>query len=439
VNLIDTLKAAGFKGEALRKAWAVAMRESGGRAEAFNGNAKTGDKSYGLFQINMLGSLGPQRMKALGLSSENDLLDPLVNAKAAYHMTNGGKNWQSWDIDSSGYNGGTHAAAFQKWYKQYPGDSGGGADVAGKKAKTTASGAVAPDTLNRAQLAAKYGYALKVIYSNPELTKIFETAFGSGKGGQMDPTGFAAAVENSKWYQENNSFARTAWTAEMLGGADWSAQQETARSQVQAQAAKLGAKLTPEQLDSMTHRYLYEGWAAAGRSNLMDAALSESITGDAAGTLAGAAGNLQGNLASIAQANGVKLSAGYYSAAAKSVDSSLSTEQDWERDIRTQAASKWPTWSDKIMAGANVKDLASGYIQTMSQVFEIDPNTISLDDPYLRSAMTAVDEKGAPRQVGLWDFETKLRQDPRWMKTKQATDSVANIATDVLKKFGFMT
>jgi hypothetical protein len=124
-QLTNWLKQAGFQGEELRKAWAVAMRESNGRPGAFNGNAATGDKSYGLFQINMLGSMGAARMKQFGLKSEQDLLDPLVNAKAAYQMSRGG--WSAWDIDTSGYNYGRNQAswkkhydAYMKYYNQYP-------------------------------------------------------------------------------------------------------------------------------------------------------------------------------------------------------------------------------------------------------------------------------------------------------------------------------
>lgn len=116
-QLVNYLKQAGFKGEELRKAWAVAMRESGGRPGAYNGNAATGDKSYGLFQINMLGNMGQARAKKLGLKSYNDLLDPVTNAKAAYQMSRGG--WGAWDIDPSGYNYQHNRASWSKHYNAY--------------------------------------------------------------------------------------------------------------------------------------------------------------------------------------------------------------------------------------------------------------------------------------------------------------------------------
>jgi len=96
LELVALLKAVGFKGEALREAWAVAKKESSGRPLAHNGNASTGDNSYGLFQINMLGELGADRRAKFGLDSNAELLNPVVNAQVAYHMSNGGEDWSAW-------------------------------------------------------------------------------------------------------------------------------------------------------------------------------------------------------------------------------------------------------------------------------------------------------------------------------------------------------
>ena len=101
-NLVSILTQAGFSGSGLATAYAVAKAESGGRATAYNGNTKTGDQSYGLFQINMLGSLGPDRRKRFGLSSNQDLLDPATNAQVAYAMSHGGTNWGPWSTYTNG-------------------------------------------------------------------------------------------------------------------------------------------------------------------------------------------------------------------------------------------------------------------------------------------------------------------------------------------------
>ena len=95
-ELVELLKAVGFEGSALKMAWAVAKKESNGRPMAYNGNRKTGDSSYGIFQINMIGNLGDDRKEKFKLDSNYSLFDPAINAEITYYMTNGGQNWSSW-------------------------------------------------------------------------------------------------------------------------------------------------------------------------------------------------------------------------------------------------------------------------------------------------------------------------------------------------------
>ena len=95
-ELISVLQEAGFDGYGLKMAWAIVQKESSARPFAHNDNASTGDNSYGLFQINMLGAMGPDRRERFGLSSNNDLFDPLTNASVAFEMSSGGKAWGAW-------------------------------------------------------------------------------------------------------------------------------------------------------------------------------------------------------------------------------------------------------------------------------------------------------------------------------------------------------
>ena len=96
LELKELLSLVGFKGKDLVVAWAVAKKESNGRPLAFNGNHKTGDSSYGMFQINMIDNLGPDRRTKFDLESNAELFNPVKNAEIAYYMTNGGDDWSSW-------------------------------------------------------------------------------------------------------------------------------------------------------------------------------------------------------------------------------------------------------------------------------------------------------------------------------------------------------
>ena len=117
-ELVDVLRSVGFEGESLRHAWAVAMKESTGNPNAHNQNASTGDNSYGLFQINMIGRLGPARLEKFNLDSYEDLFDPYTNASIAFEMSKGGTDWGQWGIGPNAYNGGT-TGSYYKWLDEF--------------------------------------------------------------------------------------------------------------------------------------------------------------------------------------------------------------------------------------------------------------------------------------------------------------------------------
>jgi hypothetical protein len=95
-DLKNLLHLVGFEGQNLKEAWAVAKKESGGRPLALNNSKRTGDSSYGLFQINMIGDLGPDRRDKFNLDSNVELFNPVLNAQVAFYMSQGGKDWSSW-------------------------------------------------------------------------------------------------------------------------------------------------------------------------------------------------------------------------------------------------------------------------------------------------------------------------------------------------------
>jgi hypothetical protein len=96
-ELDSILRQAGFSGNGLRIAKAIVFYESTNRPMALNKSSNC----YGLFQINMTGSMGPDRREKYNLKSNDDLYNPLINAQIAYQMSNGGKNWSAWSTENA--------------------------------------------------------------------------------------------------------------------------------------------------------------------------------------------------------------------------------------------------------------------------------------------------------------------------------------------------
>jgi hypothetical protein len=120
-ELRDLLYGVGFRGKALEVAWGIVMRESRGGPTAHNGNANTGDNSYGLFQINMIGGLGEDRREKFGLKTNEELFDPITNARIAFHMSGGGEDFGAWGVGPNAYNGGKVGDLYT-WVAKFPKD-----------------------------------------------------------------------------------------------------------------------------------------------------------------------------------------------------------------------------------------------------------------------------------------------------------------------------
>ena len=97
-ELADLLSLVGFKGQSLETALKIVDRESRGNPLDHNYNPKTGDNSYGLFQINMYGYLEAPRLATYGLKSNDELYDPVTNAQIAYYMSDHGEDFSAWKV-----------------------------------------------------------------------------------------------------------------------------------------------------------------------------------------------------------------------------------------------------------------------------------------------------------------------------------------------------
>lgn len=112
--LVHRLEAAGFHGQNLKEAWAIAMRESGGNPKAIS---RTGD--YGLFQINKAAHQDSP------LWNDRKMLDARYNAEVAAHFSQKGRNWSAWDISGNGkwlgrYTPRSVYNKFVDWLSKYP-------------------------------------------------------------------------------------------------------------------------------------------------------------------------------------------------------------------------------------------------------------------------------------------------------------------------------
>lgn len=97
-EVVTLLRNAGASESEVEYLSAIAFKENAdGSTGKIRNRPDTDDLSYGLWQINMIGSLGPERLRQFGISSYDDLLNPSVNARAALILlrSSGKSTWRN--------------------------------------------------------------------------------------------------------------------------------------------------------------------------------------------------------------------------------------------------------------------------------------------------------------------------------------------------------
>lgn len=105
---------------------------------------------------------------------------------------------------------------------------------------------------------------------------------------------------------------------------------------------------------------------------------------------------------------------------------------DFARIIRQQAKLGLPEKVGALLdEGLDLTNIYAPYIKQMANLLEVTPDSITLDDPVLRSAY------GQDKEMSIYDFRRAVRKDPRWQYTDNAREEVSTAALGILRDFGF--
>jgi hypothetical protein len=308
-----------------------------------------------------------------------------------------------------------------------------GGSASSSSSSATYSGTGSDDPLSSNELAESYGFVDTLMDSNPELKKLFSKAVK----GQWTADKFQAELRDTKWWKTHSESERKYLTNRY--GDPATAKQDLNQSYVHVRqlAAQMGMVETPanmKKLNLWAYNMTAKGWDDAQLRNEIGKYV---FFGD---KIQGEGKDVQDKLHSYAYNMGVTMSGQWYADNTRKVLRGLATEGDYEDEIRKQAKAMYSGWSKQIDAGQTVADLASPYLSSMSQILELPSGSVSLQDSTIKKALQYKDKTtGKNVAKPLWQFENDLRNDPRWKKTKNAQDSLMQVAHQVLADFGLKT
>lgn len=286
-----------------------------------------------------------------------------------------------------------------------------------------------------AELAQTYGFAYAFLQSDPDLKRIFEQAVnGDGKNdpGNWTAAKFIAMLRGTNWYKKNAESVRQYQLLKTSDPSTFAARSAARVSLLADQAAKVGAVISSSQLKLMADHAMMFDWN--------DNQIADNLAGYVKatnGVYNGQAGTDVGNLKQTAWRNGVNISDAAINSFAQQIAAGTGSVGYYQQYIRNMAKTTAPGYADQIDAGMDLYDVADPYRQSMAKILEINPNDIDLSDATLRGAMSTTTADGKPSTKSLWQFETELRKDPRWLQTNNARDGLMSVAHGVLQNFGF--
>jgi hypothetical protein len=245
----------------------------------------------------------------------------------------------------------------------------------------------------------QYGAVGVFAQQQPEINALLQRAINE----EWDSARFERELWNTNWWKSLNESGRQLAVLQATDPASYN-------SQIQQQVARIdliARQLGVTQIDEVTLAYhsLLNGWDDTMlRAAVVDRA---QIFGTDQGALVGAAGEVESHI--------------------------RQTIGGVDNVARAQAAKMYPGFADQINAGQTLRQIADPYIQTMANTLELADTDIKLDDPYIRQALQ--DANGGV--VPLWQFERKLKSDPRWDKTKQAANETYAVLQQIGNDWGF--
>lgn len=120
--------------------------------------------------------------------------------------------------------------------------------------------------------------------------------------------------------------------------------------------------------------------------------------------------------------------------------------EGFQRAMIDYAKVKYPGLHDQLLAGASLKDLAQPYVDAYSRTLEMPTTAINwYDDKLVQEALQFRAQPGnggkgteSNGTMPIYQFQQKLREDPRWKFTDNAISSTGTLLEKIGKDWGFI-
>ena len=300
-------------------------------------------------------------------------------------------------------------------------------------------------------VANEYGSIDTIFKTDPGLQALLRKAIGKdgipNTGDDLTVNQFTNELENTSWFKTNAGAVRQRGfykrqfddlvkqggnLEDLYKTTEYGRGLKLTQQVIADEIKKVGASLTPEEIDLISRDIYDLGYE--NQKAIVSQRIRAKIAYKPGGIVGGEAGADLADLRKTAKANGLDLDKNFGSSIQGWLQNLAQGEsiETFKQIIRSTAKLGLPEKVSSLLdQGVDLDTIYSPYKRLMASVLEINPESITLDDQVLRSAI------GPDKEMSLYDYQKMLRKDNRWQFTNQAKEEVSDTALRVLRDFGF--
>lgn len=316
------------------------------------------------------------------------------------------------------------------------------------------------DTLSMAQLQAQFGIAAAVLANNPSLVEALNKILGVGGSPMItDPALQEAIIKGTSWYRDQTDTQRTYDYYKATNPGQFAADLQSNASSIVKQWSSMGLNITADEAieyanNMMKQAVIKDGKVIRFDQDYLNKLMSESIkftktgeTSDGLVRYTGLAGKLETMASELykrawdygfPQTMSNDAFGSWFESNMKGLVAGTTNPEDVDNLLQERAKTFAPGLARFIDQGQTLRQAADPWLNAIASTWEVDVNSLSLNDDYVQRAINFQDEKGNFSTMNLYDTKKLARRSAKWDTTQTAKEEKTNIASRILQDFGFL-
>lgn len=280
-------------------------------------------------------------------------------------------------------------------------------------------------------MAAQLGFVQAFFQADPELAALLKAAVA----GQWDAQRFQAAFMNTNWYRSRVASDRQWVDLETRDPAEAARKRQARKAELEDRISQLGASIDPATLDMYVDWSLRYSWTNTETTNILG-----SLVDYTPGNMGGTPAAIEMQVNKLASDYGLTLTSAQLSDYVSGIVTERYTQDNIADFMRDMAKSKYVGMGAYLDKGMTVREVASNYTNSYARLLEVDDGSVNLNDNLIQQALQGSPTKPGevPQMQSLYQFERSVRRDPRWLRTKNARDSMVNAVQGIAQDWGLV-